>query len=383
MPTMLLPIELTETEKVNVLNDLSLKLTALEAAKAAKKAATAEHNEEIKNLEGSIHGLNESIKAGTVDRDVEVEREANGFAGKVKIWRLDRTPKEFVKEVDMDPDEAQLRFKDASVPGPGGKVTNLADHQTEEQALANTPEEAEELRAQRLQDEREERVAALAAELTDTVHVEEVLPEGIDGVAPTFRGKLTYDTIDYEQTRDTAEEAKAAAARHAADHITAMQEEAAAVLAASAPITPDPIENIMAALAVRVVIEERGADFLARIDGAIEGLPGRNGFSGPIRPTVQETTDEMLANVRQLLQDSRPWAEAVAASAETQRQNEIDKLAADQAADATATSKKLLKVPRGAKSRKTVKVVDEKGATLAEGSSDPAPDVTPPPGLEF
>lgn len=386
MPKILLPVELTEGEKVRVLGDLSQNLTALEEARAAKKSATAQHNDTIKNLEGSIHRLNESIKSSTVDREVEIEREPNPFSGKVKIYRLDRDPKEFVKEVEMDPDEAQLRFSDATLPGgKNGKVTNLADHLTEEQALAGTPEEAEAMRDAKLAAAREERVAALAAELTDKAHVVEVPREGLP---PLFAGTITHGegeaTVLFEQQRETAAEARAAVARHAAQAITSALEAAeAAARAAETPPAADPIEAIMTELAGRVVLEEKpGGMFLARIDGAIEGLPGRQGFSGPIRATAQETIDETLAGIRQLLHDNRPWVDAIAAS----KNNEIARLAGEQFADDVATKKRLLKVPKGAKSRR-VKVTDEKGEVLAEGvaaedapAPGPAPevDVTPP-----
>lgn len=393
MSRMLLPVLLTEAEKVLVLGDLSQKLTALEQAKAAKKAASADHNETIKNLEGSIHGLNQSIISGTVDREVEVERRPIPFAGKVGIYRMDRDPAgELVREEHMDDDERQLRLGDTALPG--GKVTNLADHQrTEEQAVAGSPEEAEEIRAQRLAAEREERVAALAAELTDNAHVIEVPREGLP---PLFAGTITHGegdaTVLYEQQRDTAEEARAAVARHAAQAITAAQEEAEAKARAEATPPPaaanDPIERIMAELSARVVIEERpGGMLLARIDGAIEGLPGRQGFSGPIRATAQETIDETLAGVRQLLKDNRTWVEAI----ETSKKNEVARLAGEQHADDAATKKRLLKVPKGAKSKR-LKVTDEAGAVLAEGGAadelpapGPAPEVdtTPGPGEAF
>ena len=376
--TMLLPVLLTDAEKVHVLGEMSTKLTALEVEKAAKKAATADYNERIKNLEGSIHGLNESIKSNTVDREVEISREPNPFSGKAKIFRLDRTPPEFVKEVEMDDDEAQMRIGEAAIPGRG---TNLADHRTEEQEAAGSPEEAEEMRAQRLAAEREERVALLAAELTERAMVVQ-LPT-VDGATLQFAGTIVTGeapmAVTYEQIRETADEARAAVARNAAEHITAMQEEAETkARAAAAPAAPDPIDAIMEKLAERIVLEEKpGGKFLAHIDGAIEGLPGRQGFSGPIRATAKETTDEMLAGLRQLLQDNRPWVEAI----EVSKQNEINRLAADQQADDTATKKRLLKVPAGAKSKRKLKVTDDKGGTLAEGGD--GPDVTPPAGAAF
>ncbi len=150
--TMLLPIELTEAERLLVLTDLSAKLTDLEALEAEKSAIP----ERIKGLKAAINHLNHSIKTNTVERDVEIREEPNTFAGTVKIFRVDTGA--WVKDRDMDPDERQLRLGDAAVPG-GPVPDNVRDLRAEEQT-AETPEEAEELRQQRLAAEEIERLAA-------------------------------------------------------------------------------------------------------------------------------------------------------------------------------------------------------------------------------
>ena len=57
------------------------------------------------------------------------------------------------------------------------------------------------------------------------------------------------------------------------------------------------------------------------------------------------------------------WNDVAAASAETQRLAEIDRLAAEQAADAAKGPKKFLRAPKGSKAKK-LKIEDDKGEPL-------------------
>jgi hypothetical protein len=399
MPTMRLPVELTDPEKVNVLGEMSDVVTAIEAAKADKKIAMDGHNKKIASLEAKLHSINESIKSSTVDRDVEIEIEKFPLAGKAKIWRVDRTPKEFVKEVSLDPEEAQLLIKGSVVDGgASGKVTNMADHvPTEEQVVAGTPEEAEELRAARIAAEREERVGSLAAELSEKVTVD---PVDVDGVGK-FQARLPFADADgnrcLEETADTADAAKMAVSRAMAENIIAAEEQSKAAGAAAARVA-DRIERIVAVVRESIVLEERGADLVAIFRGEVECLPGRDSFSGEAKPTAQEAIDDLITGIRKLLEDRKEWMMVAEASAENERQAEIAKLAGEQASDRAATTKATLKVPKGARSRRTkaaggaaaVEKADEKPAdapalpeAVPGASSDPPVDTTTGPDEAF
>ncbi len=259
--TMLLPVQITDTEKLVILGEVSLALTEVEKLEAEKKRLP----EAIKTLLGSIHLKNHALAAGVIERDVEIREEPNAFAAKVKVFRVDTG--ELVKERNMDPEEAQLLLGNSSVPGPTpDNVRSLAEarEKTEEQLAAGTPEEAELIRQQRL--------AAEAAE----------------------RGEVT-------------------------------------------------IEHLM----TLAKVEARGPEgFVAHVPQA----PGlASGHVGPIRGTELEALDELRSELERLMDGTAP-TEADARAAE------IEQLEEQQKADDTKTKpKRGLKVPDGAKSRRTKK----------------------------
>lgn len=200
--TMLLPVTITDTEKLVILAEVSGLLTEIEKLKAEK----ARLPEAIKTLEGSMNLKNHALVAGVIERDVEVREEPNAFNAKVKIFRVDTGA--FVDERAMDPEEAQMQLGNSSVPGPApDNVRSLAEHRekTEEQLAAGTPEEAEALREARLADEAAQRVNDLVAGLSVVItargpteyvaSVEGTLP----GIASGFSGPI----------RETPEQAKA------------------------------------------------------------------------------------------------------------------------------------------------------------------------------
>lgn len=192
MPKMMfLPVAIDDTEKLRVLAEVSEKLTEVEKLEAEKKRLP----EAIKSLLGAIHIQNHALAAGVIEREVEIREEANPFSAKVKIFRVDTG--EFVKERDMDPEEAQMQLGQSSVPGPApDNVRSLSENRekTEEQLAAGTPEEAESLRAARLADEKEQRVLDLVAGLTievldrgDGTFVAQVMAGEIPGIADAVR----------------------------------------------------------------------------------------------------------------------------------------------------------------------------------------------------
>jgi hypothetical protein len=122
------------------------------------------------------------------------------------------------------------------------------------------------------------------------------------------------------------------------------------------------MEAAIAALEVVTVDREDGT-FVARVEGAVPGLAGVGGLPGPIRETAEAARLDLLDEIRRLAQGSTSWDDVAAASAEAQRLAEIDRLAAEQAADAEKGPKKLLKTPKGAKVKK-LKIEDDGGNPL-------------------
>jgi len=281
-----LPVTITDAEKLVILGEVSAALEALEKLEAEKKRLP----EAIKTLLGSIHLKNHALAAGVIEREVEIREEPNAFAAKVKIFRVDTG--EFVRERAMDPDEAQMLLGQSAVPGPSpDNVRSMAEarERTEEQLAAATPEEAEAIRAERLNAERAQRM-----------------------------------------------------------------------------------EDLIAALTVDVADRGDGS-FVARVEGAVPGVASADGLSGPIRETADAARIDLLDEIRRLMAGSTTWDDVAAASAETQRLAEIERLANEQAADAAKGPKKLLKAPKGAKGKKT----------KAPAENPNWVDTTPPPGLDF
>lgn len=156
MPKLLrLACELTDAEKLVVGGNLSAALTALDAAKAARKLAMEVHKEKIDDLETSIHTINVSLSTGKCEREVEVEDRKDAETGKVTLWRLDTN--EVVNTRSLEPEERQLEIGQA--PGPASLIDLGAERnrRTEEQNAAATPAEAEELRDSRLAEEASKR----------------------------------------------------------------------------------------------------------------------------------------------------------------------------------------------------------------------------------
>lgn len=180
--TALLPVQITDAEKLVILADLSVMLTEVEKLKAEK----ARLPEAIKTIEGSMQMKNHALVAGVIEREVEIREEANPFSAKVKIFRVDTG--EYVREREMDPEEAQMQLGNSSVPGPApDNVRSLAEdrEKTEEQLAAGTPEEAEALREARLADEQAARVNELVAALPV-----EIITRGPDSFVAQVTGEV-------------------------------------------------------------------------------------------------------------------------------------------------------------------------------------------------
>ena len=108
MPSMRLPVPLTDADRLKILADISAAQTALESVEAEKKLANSGFNAKIKAHKASVHSLNQTNVLGAIYRDVEIEVRPDAVTGKQEVWRLDTNT--LVKKEDMDPDERQLRL---------------------------------------------------------------------------------------------------------------------------------------------------------------------------------------------------------------------------------------------------------------------------------
>jgi hypothetical protein len=188
-------VPLADHELLEVAGNLSKALVRLDRVDAKRKRVATAYKERITGIKGRIHDLNATLSTGKESRDVEVYEDRDLFAKKVRVVRSDTL--ELVRERDMLSKELQLEIADAGDNAKvypmesaqrGGDERVLLNHgdRTEEQAIAETPEEAEELRAIRLAGEdlertQDERAAPGAQE-------ERADPEAVAAAAATGLG---------------------------------------------------------------------------------------------------------------------------------------------------------------------------------------------------
>jgi hypothetical protein len=293
MPTLMLPCTLTDEDRLRISSEQTAEITAQEQVEGAKKAAVKDFNVAIKQHRAKVHDFNESLRTGTELRDIEVEERPDYVAGIVFIHRLDTG--ECVKQRAIDPDERQLKN---GLQGPqvldGGKADEAA--RADEQRDASTPEEAEALRAERLANERADRISAAVVEA---------------------RGRITVVQRDGESSEQGFDATLQFGNR---------------VLAAWAET-----EDV-----------------------------ARAGIETQVTEILEAQEDE-----------AHRFDDAIAASQAEQKRQEIERLAADQAADEASTPKRGFKKGLQAPKRKRVKSVDENGKVLAEGGEQ-SPSVVDP-----
>lgn len=138
-----------------------------EISKVIKEIAGIEvQKKRLIPLKARMNELNLSIEAQTVEADVECEERFDSETGLYKTWRLDTNT--VFKTRPADPEERQVK-----IPGVETDVRKRIEelNKTEEQVSAGTPEEAEQLREQRLADE----AAARAFEALEVGAVVEIL----------------------------------------------------------------------------------------------------------------------------------------------------------------------------------------------------------------
>lgn len=124
------------------------------AEKLADIHAIEEQKKRIAGLKARIEELRLGIDAKIAEEDVEVEDFEDVETGLIKRRRVDTG--EFLSSRPMDPEERQLRLGGVS-DELKAKLSDL--NKTEEQVVASTPEEAEEIRNQRLLQEQRDRDA--------------------------------------------------------------------------------------------------------------------------------------------------------------------------------------------------------------------------------
>lgn len=209
MPTLRLPCALSDADRLVVSADLTQVIYARELEEAAKKEATKEHNGRIKTHKAREHELNEALRTGSIDREVEVEERADYDRGVVETFRLDTTPPVVVKVRNIDPDERQIKLNEAVI-----NATAADGPPTEEQEVAESPEHAKEIREARLAEEakeraREDRLTAWLAmvlpkcEVFDVIDAEEGA-DRYDARAPEVFGpevKLSATGQDPDEAR--------------------------------------------------------------------------------------------------------------------------------------------------------------------------------------
>lgn len=387
MGTIRLAVPLTDADRLMILGEMSAAQSALEAAEAEKKRVSGELSEEIKGHKATVHDRNEKLRSGQIWRDVAVEIRPNPENGKHETWRLDTNT--IVRAADMDPEERQVRL---GLEGPkvldGGKKDDAG--KTDEQLEADTPEEAERLRAERLANERAERISATCAEERTRITVMRNKADGpLEGTLNFGDHVLTGIGPDDEQCRDAIirqlvpilEEQEDAAAKKVVDDAAAEAEKARAdrearietaiaaerprIRAVSQPNETDPKRAFLATLQYGNVVLQAEAE------------------------TEEAAADGVATQVRDCLEadeeKAAQWAGAVAASEiEQNRQaDEVAQLAAEQAEDDKATKKRTLggglkngglKVPKGHKKKTTGR---RKHDDAAEGEPDTEAAPTP------
>ncbi|MBV8427823.1 MAG: hypothetical protein JOZ88_11335 [Hyphomicrobiales bacterium] len=165
-----LPVKLLDADLLGVAADMSGQISELDRLILEKREANRLINGRISTLRVQISALNRKLVTKAEDRDIDVELTRDVVRKQIRIVRLDTS--EVVEERAMRPEELQMSIEDtiappkkaeapAKAPKAGGRRIQLANQEAadraEEQRLATTPEEAEEMRAERLAAERAER----------------------------------------------------------------------------------------------------------------------------------------------------------------------------------------------------------------------------------
>lgn len=192
MRTMRLPCELKDPDRLVLQKSLTAALKAQEEAEAEKAEKMKEVNARIKEHKTTVHTLNTSLDTGFIEREVEIRYEKDVFNGVVRTIRLDDNS--VVDTRALDAEERQVDIEERLLKG--GKdatVLPLNGDATEEQRLADDPEEAEEMRNERLAKEAAERLANTT--IPKVGDIIEVFPPNAPDWVPAEVKALTETTV--------------------------------------------------------------------------------------------------------------------------------------------------------------------------------------------
>lgn len=161
-----LPVELTDGEMLDVGREISEALLRRMKLDLKRRRFAKVYGERLKTIDGKISALNATFHRGTEPREVKCESTRDLIAKRVITRRMDTY--EVINDRPMYPSEFQIPIAGMEGDQPelfpegeraqeraAGEVGDL----TEEQALADSPDEAEELRADRAAAEEAERAA--------------------------------------------------------------------------------------------------------------------------------------------------------------------------------------------------------------------------------
>lgn len=194
-----LPVKLTLEERLAAGNELCEALAEYDKVEAEKKIATRGFNEKLGGINARIGTLSRKYHDGEELRDVECEQIKDIVAKTVRVIRLDtfeqvgetrnlsdwelQTELPGIPEASSDPDADQEPAAGDEPPTPpallkapiGDRASKRKRKEKAErdevQAVAESPEEAEALRADRLADEAASRASAATVEAcTDEFH---------------------------------------------------------------------------------------------------------------------------------------------------------------------------------------------------------------------
>lgn len=253
-----LPVPLSEAERLAMALELSSAVDDARTKEKQKKDAMAKFTSQIDALYARIYELNEPVRTGVVERDVMIELRPDHFRKVIETWRMDTM--DFVDERDMKTGETQL-----PIAATKEKKRKKADLKTEEEQKADSPEEAEEMRAKRLEDEKRQRARDLfLATAAGAVIVLPTLADEPDAFKASIGPHHGFPWTDIiESFGATEKEAADALVEKCAKII--IQAEAAAKVARQ--------ERILKAFGeawARRTVTQNGVGWVAKIDGQSE-----------------------------------------------------------------------------------------------------------------
>lgn len=216
--SMELPVKLTDEERLAVGLSLTEVLAKRDKIEAKRKVVAGLYKKRIEALDTEVKKRSDTYARGTELRPVDVEERRDIFARKVRIVRVDTG--EVVNERGLTDSERQLSLETAIMGGEakviplGGESARRAHSErwdkTEEQVLAQTPEEAEALRDARMGDPApaaEVDVVAVHVSVGERTFLVEMAaqPEGgYVGICPDLEGVISEGgTVEETQANIT------------------------------------------------------------------------------------------------------------------------------------------------------------------------------------